>query len=128
MFYAAALVGHIPLVVAFAVALALTWLLVPIAIRIAVRTDFYDIPIWGSIPLWVCLLLIGREQLELGHAGGELDHIAHRDAGPVLDLSGLNPPQREAVLTTEGPVLVLGTIWPEYWAIVTTPGDRAAAC
>ena len=27
-----------------------------------------------------------------------------------------------------GPVLLLGTIWPEYWAIVTTPGDRAAAC
>ena len=25
------------------------------------RHDLYDIPIWGSIPLWVCLLLIGRE-------------------------------------------------------------------
>ena len=25
------------------------------------RRDLYNIPIWGSIPLWVCLLLIGRE-------------------------------------------------------------------
>ena len=25
------------------------------------RHDLYDIPLWGSIPLWVCLLLIGRE-------------------------------------------------------------------
>jgi CDP-diacylglycerol--glycerol-3-phosphate 3-phosphatidyltransferase len=25
------------------------------------RQELYDIPIWGSIPLWVCLLLIGRE-------------------------------------------------------------------
>jgi CDP-diacylglycerol--glycerol-3-phosphate 3-phosphatidyltransferase len=25
------------------------------------RHDLYDIPLWGSIPLWVCALLIGRE-------------------------------------------------------------------
>lgn len=25
------------------------------------RQELYDIPVWGSIPLWVCLLLIGRE-------------------------------------------------------------------
>ncbi|MFN8652697.1 MAG: CDP-diacylglycerol--glycerol-3-phosphate 3-phosphatidyltransferase [Gemmatimonadales bacterium] len=25
------------------------------------RHELYDIPVWGSIPLWVCLLLIGRE-------------------------------------------------------------------
>jgi CDP-diacylglycerol---glycerol-3-phosphate 3-phosphatidyltransferase len=25
------------------------------------RRDLYDIPVWGSIPLWVCLLLLGRE-------------------------------------------------------------------
>ncbi|MEI2720924.1 MAG: CDP-alcohol phosphatidyltransferase family protein [Gemmatimonadales bacterium] len=25
------------------------------------RHAMYDIPVWGSIPLWVCLLLIGRE-------------------------------------------------------------------
>lgn len=25
------------------------------------RQAMYDIPVWGSIPLWVCLLLIGRE-------------------------------------------------------------------
>ena len=25
------------------------------------RQDLYNIPLWGSIPLWVCLLLIGRE-------------------------------------------------------------------
>ncbi len=25
------------------------------------RHDLYDIPVWGSIPLWVCALLIGRE-------------------------------------------------------------------
>jgi CDP-diacylglycerol--glycerol-3-phosphate 3-phosphatidyltransferase len=25
------------------------------------RYELYDIPVWGSIPLWVCLLLIGRE-------------------------------------------------------------------
>ena len=25
------------------------------------RHDLYDIPVWGSVPLWVCVLLIGRE-------------------------------------------------------------------
>lgn len=25
------------------------------------RHHLYDIPVWGSIPLWVCLLLLGRE-------------------------------------------------------------------
>lgn len=25
------------------------------------RRDLYGIPVWGSIPLWVCLLLLGRE-------------------------------------------------------------------
>ncbi len=25
------------------------------------RQEHYGIPVWGSIPLWVCLLLIGRE-------------------------------------------------------------------
>ncbi|MEO5825316.1 MAG: CDP-alcohol phosphatidyltransferase family protein [Gemmatimonadales bacterium] len=25
------------------------------------RQELYDIPIWGSIPLWVCIMLIGRE-------------------------------------------------------------------
>lgn len=25
------------------------------------RRDLYDIPVWGSIPLWVCVLLLGRE-------------------------------------------------------------------
>lgn len=25
------------------------------------RHDLYDIPVWGSIPLWVCVLLVGRE-------------------------------------------------------------------
>lgn len=25
------------------------------------RQELYNIPIWGSIPLWACLLLIGRE-------------------------------------------------------------------
>lgn len=25
------------------------------------RQDLYGIPVWGSIPLWVCLLLLGRE-------------------------------------------------------------------
>lgn len=25
------------------------------------RQALYDIPVWGSIPLWACLLLIGRE-------------------------------------------------------------------
>lgn len=25
------------------------------------RHTMYDIPVWGSIPLWVCLMLIGRE-------------------------------------------------------------------
>jgi CDP-diacylglycerol---glycerol-3-phosphate 3-phosphatidyltransferase len=25
------------------------------------RHDLYDIPVWGSIPLWVCMLLLGRE-------------------------------------------------------------------
>lgn len=30
------------------------------------RQALYDIPIWGSIPLWVCLLLIGREAAMTG--------------------------------------------------------------
>lgn len=25
------------------------------------RRELYDIPVWGSIPLWVCVMLIGRE-------------------------------------------------------------------
>jgi len=25
------------------------------------RRDLYGIPVWGSIPLWVCVLLLGRE-------------------------------------------------------------------
>jgi len=36
-----------------------------------------------------------------------LPGAAWYDARPVLDLSTLNPPQREAVTTTEGPLLVL---------------------
>src|SRR5918995_1831712 len=35
--------------------------LVPIYWITRQRHDLYDIPVWGSIPLWVCLLLIGRE-------------------------------------------------------------------
>ena len=35
--------------------------LVPIYWISRTRHDLYDIPIWGSIPLWVCLLLLGRE-------------------------------------------------------------------
>ena len=44
--------------------------------------DLYDIPIWGSIPLWVCLLLIGREfamtASGLGPAQGRGDRRARR--------------------------------------------------
>ena len=25
------------------------------------RHDLYDIPVWGSLPLWTCVLLVGRE-------------------------------------------------------------------
>ena len=35
--------------------------LVPIYFISRARHDLYDIPLWGSVPLWVCLLLIGRE-------------------------------------------------------------------
>jgi CDP-diacylglycerol--glycerol-3-phosphate 3-phosphatidyltransferase len=35
--------------------------LIPIYFISRWRHDLYDIPIWGSIPLWVCVLLIGRE-------------------------------------------------------------------
>ncbi len=35
--------------------------LVPIWWISTERRDLYDIPVWGSIPLWVLLLLIGRE-------------------------------------------------------------------
>jgi CDP-diacylglycerol---glycerol-3-phosphate 3-phosphatidyltransferase len=35
--------------------------LIPIYWITRQRHDQYDIPVWGSIPLWVCLLLIGRE-------------------------------------------------------------------
>lgn len=35
--------------------------LVPIWWITKERHALYDIPIWGSVPLWVCLMLIGRE-------------------------------------------------------------------
>ncbi len=35
--------------------------LIPIYFISRERNDLYGIPIWGSIPLWVCLLLLGRE-------------------------------------------------------------------
>lgn len=35
--------------------------LIPIYFISRTRHDLYDIPIWGSIPLWVCLLLLLRE-------------------------------------------------------------------
>jgi CDP-diacylglycerol--glycerol-3-phosphate 3-phosphatidyltransferase len=35
--------------------------LIPIWWISSQRASLYDIPVWGSIPLWVCLLLIGRE-------------------------------------------------------------------
>jgi CDP-diacylglycerol---glycerol-3-phosphate 3-phosphatidyltransferase len=35
--------------------------LVPIWWISQARHDLYEIPVWGSIPLWVCLLLLGRE-------------------------------------------------------------------
>ncbi|MDZ4675222.1 MAG: CDP-alcohol phosphatidyltransferase family protein [Gemmatimonadota bacterium] len=35
--------------------------LIPIYWISSERRDLYDIPVWGSIPLWVCALLLGRE-------------------------------------------------------------------
>lgn len=35
--------------------------LIPIYWISRTRHDLYDIPLWGSIPLWVCVLFIGRE-------------------------------------------------------------------
>jgi CDP-diacylglycerol--glycerol-3-phosphate 3-phosphatidyltransferase len=35
--------------------------LIPIYTISQERQDLYGIPVWGSIPLWVCLLLLGRE-------------------------------------------------------------------
>jgi CDP-diacylglycerol---glycerol-3-phosphate 3-phosphatidyltransferase len=35
--------------------------LIPIYWISSTRQKLYNIPVWGSIPLWVCLLLIGRE-------------------------------------------------------------------
>ncbi len=35
--------------------------LIPIYFISQERQDLYGIPVWGSIPLWVCLLLLGRE-------------------------------------------------------------------
>jgi CDP-diacylglycerol--glycerol-3-phosphate 3-phosphatidyltransferase len=35
--------------------------LLPIVWLSRVRSNVYDIPVWGSIPLWVTLLLVGRE-------------------------------------------------------------------
>lgn len=34
---------------------------VPIYFVAQARHDLYDIPVWRSIPLWVCLILLGRE-------------------------------------------------------------------
>ncbi|MGE0352359.1 MAG: CDP-diacylglycerol--glycerol-3-phosphate 3-phosphatidyltransferase [Gemmatimonadales bacterium] len=35
--------------------------LIPIYWISRTRHDLYNIPVWGSIPLWICLLLLGRE-------------------------------------------------------------------
>jgi CDP-diacylglycerol--glycerol-3-phosphate 3-phosphatidyltransferase len=35
--------------------------LVPIYYISQQRADLYDIPVWRSVPLWVCVILIGRE-------------------------------------------------------------------
>ena len=35
--------------------------IIPIYVISRTRHDLYNIPVWGSIPLWVCVLLIGRE-------------------------------------------------------------------
>lgn len=35
--------------------------LVPIYWISQQRHHLYDIPVWGSIPLWICVLLVGRE-------------------------------------------------------------------
>ncbi|MDH5265996.1 MAG: CDP-diacylglycerol--glycerol-3-phosphate 3-phosphatidyltransferase [Betaproteobacteria bacterium] len=35
--------------------------LIPIYWISRTRHDLYDIPVWGSIPLWVCVLMLGRE-------------------------------------------------------------------
>ncbi|MHB1329125.1 MAG: CDP-diacylglycerol--glycerol-3-phosphate 3-phosphatidyltransferase [Gemmatimonadales bacterium] len=35
--------------------------IVPIYFVAQDRRDLYDIPLWRSIPLWVCVILIGRE-------------------------------------------------------------------
>lgn len=45
----------------FADKLLLLATLIPIYWISQERRDLYGIPVWGSIPLWVCLLLIGRE-------------------------------------------------------------------
>ena len=36
---------------------------VPIYVIAQTRHDLYDIPVWRSIPLWVCLVMVGREFL-----------------------------------------------------------------
>ena len=36
---------------------------VPIYVIAQTRHDLYDIPVWRSIPLWVCLVMLGREFL-----------------------------------------------------------------
>lgn len=36
---------------------------VPIYVIAQTRHDLYDIPVWRSIPLWVCLVMLGREVL-----------------------------------------------------------------
>ncbi len=35
--------------------------LIPIYFISRTRHNLYDIPIWGSIPLWACVLMLGRE-------------------------------------------------------------------
>ncbi len=36
---------------------------VPIYVIAQTRHDLYEIPVWRSIPLWVCLVMLGREFL-----------------------------------------------------------------
>ena len=63
------------------------------------RQDLYNIPLWGSIPLWVCLLLIGREFAMTGFRWW----AAHR--GVVISAQG--PGKLKTVMQT---IFIGGTI------------------
>src|SRR4029453_18085109 len=86
--------------------------LIPIYWISRARHDLYDIPIWGSIPLWVCVLLIGRELAMPGFRCG-----ATRRGG-MIPQGGRGSSRRFSRTSSSAP--------PSRGSRSGTPGSRSA--